>query len=86
MKKLRCNMVFCGEGFSATLNLPDKYFDVLGQPIMHLLNNRFAAHPEITWRPDWQCAEEPKAELPPITEELQKLRDVIVSLEQKFTR
>jgi len=50
---------------------------------MNMLNNRFAAQPIITWLADWQCdGEEPPA--PPIAEELQKLREVVVSLEQKF--
>ena len=72
MKKLRCNMEFCGEAFSATLDLPEEYFDALGHPIMHLLNNRLSAHPVITWRHDWQCAQEVKSELLPIGDELQK--------------
>ena len=86
MKKLRCNMEFCGEAFSATLDLPDKYFDVLGHPIMHLLDNRFSAHPVITWRQDWQCAptQSDAVELPPIGDEVQKLREVIDSLQKKF--
>ena len=84
MKKLRCNISFAGEGFTCEMNLPDKYFDGLGRPLMHLLNNRLGATPQISWRPDWQCSEEPKAELPPIGDELQKLREVVASLEKKF--
>ena len=85
MRKLRCGMTFCGETFAAELTLPDNYFDALGRPLMHLLNSRLGAQPTITWRPDWQCEPvETKTELPPIGEELQKLREVVASLEQKF--
>ena len=85
MKKLRCNITCAGQTFPATLDLPDKFFDPLGRPLMHILNNRFAAQPIITWLADWQCAQsEDKTELPTIAEELQKLREVVVSLEQKL--
>jgi len=83
VKKLRCNITCAGQTFPATLDLPDTFFDPLGRPFMNMLNNRFAAQPIITWLADWQCdGEEPPA--PPIAEELQKLREVVVSLEQKF--
>lgn len=85
MKKLRCNFTFSGETFPGVLELPDKYFDGLGRPLMHLLNNRLGAGPTITWRPDWQVDGEAPPE-PTITEELSQLRAVVASLEQKFVR
>jgi hypothetical protein len=71
------------------VTLPDEYFDDRGLPKWHLLNSRFSS-PVIIWdRPigavqvDEPVVNQPK-ELPPIGEELQKLRDVVVSLEKKF--
>ena len=78
-----------GEVFRGSVALPDEYFDEKGRPRWNLLNSRFSS-PVISWHHpigavpvDEQV--EPKAELPPIGEELQKLRDVVASLEQKFT-
>lgn len=76
-------------GFGASVTLPDEYFTETGVPKWHLLNARFS-FPNITWNRtiggvphDEDVVYQPK-ELPPIGEELQKLRDVVASLEQKF--
>lgn len=76
-------------GFGASVSLPDEYFDERGIPRWNLLNARFSS-PNITWsRPlggvphDEDVVYQPK-ELPPIGEELQKLRDVVASLQKKF--
>jgi hypothetical protein len=68
--------------------LPDAYFTDDGLPRWGLLNSRFSS-PIIVWdRPiggvlkDEGVVEQPTQ--PPISEELQKLREVVVSLEQKF--
>lgn len=90
-RTLCCGMVFCGESFAATLRLPDEYFDANGVPLWHKINSRFGGQPAIHWdRPigavpsDEPVVSEPTQETPSVREELQKLRDVVATLEKKF--
>jgi len=76
-------------GFGASVTLPDEYFTETGIPKWHLLNSQFSS-PIITWNRtiggvpcDEDVVYQPK-ELPPISEELQKLREVADSLEKKL--
>jgi hypothetical protein len=89
MRTLRCGMTFCGESFAATLRVPDEYFDERGVPRWNLLNARFSGQPIITWdRPvggvpkDEQIVFQATHSIP-IGEELQKLHEVVASLEKK---
>lgn len=89
-RSLRCGMSFCGESFAVTIhNIPDEYFDARGLPLWHKINNRFSAHPQIVWDrpigpiPVDEKIVETKTGLPPIGEELQKLREVVATLEKK---
>ena len=77
--------------FAATLRVPDEYFDARGVPLWHKLNARFGGQPTITWDipilgvpHDGDVVYQPTKELPPIGVELQKLREVVASLEKKF--
>jgi hypothetical protein len=88
MRTLSFGLCAGGDAFRASVALPDEYFDDRGLPKWHLLNARFSS-PSILWdRPigavpvDEPVVNQPK-ELPPIGEELQKLREVLASLEQK---
>ena len=91
MRTLTFSFSCCGEVFPASVVLPDKYFDERGRPRWNLLTARFS-NPNICWdnpiggvQPDDGVVNQPQ-EIPPIGDELQKLREVVVSLEQKFTR
>ena len=84
MRTLRLTL----NGFSASVTLPDHFFDEYGKPLWHLLNARFGS-PLIIWNQvigsvpkDEDVVYEP-TESTPIKEELAKLREVIFSLEQK---
>lgn len=88
-------MTFCGESFAVTIhNIPDEYFDHNGIPLWHKINNRFSAQPTITWNQviGGVPVDKPEpvvhqsAEPTPITEELQKLREVVAALEKKVVR
>lgn len=76
-------------GFQASVALPDEFFDEHGIPKWHLLNTRFSSAP-ITWVrpiggvPVDGVVEQPT--VPTINEELQKLREVVETLEMKFVR
>ena len=71
------------------MSLTDEYFNEHGVPKWHLLNSRFSA-PYIIWdkiiggvpRDGVVVANAPQPI--PIGEELQKLREVVDSLEKKF--
>ena len=83
-------LTFGLNGFRASVSLPDEYFTETGVPKWHLLNSHFSS-PVILWNRviggvpvDENVVEQPTKELPPIGEELQKLRDVVATLEQKF--
>jgi len=88
-RTLTCGINFNGEVFRATLRVPDEYFDDRGLPKWHLLNSR-CSNPQIFW--DRPIGGVPRDEVVianvpqpiPIGEELQKLREVVVSLEKKF--
>jgi hypothetical protein len=89
-RTMTCGINFNGEVFRATLCVPDEYFDeVHGLPLWHKLNSR-CSNPQIFW--DRPIGGVPRDEVVvanvpqpiPIGEELQKLRDVVVSLEKKF--
>jgi hypothetical protein len=78
-----------GEVFRGSVTLPHEYFDDRGLPRWNLLNSRFSA-PVIYWdrpigavQPDGVVvADGPQPT--PIGEELQKLREVVDSLQKKF--
>jgi hypothetical protein len=75
-------------GFSATVSVPDEFFDGGGVPLWHLLNARFSS-PSITWNTTigGVPVDEPvvnQQQVPTIGEELQKLREVVAALEKKF--
>jgi len=87
MRTLTFGMNVGGEVYRASVTLPDEYFDDRGLPKWHLLNNRFSS-PVIYWdRPIGAIRhDEVVVDVPqpiPIREELQKLRDVVASLEKK---
>jgi hypothetical protein len=89
MRTLTFGLCAGGDAFRASVALPDEYFDERGLPKWHLLNARFSS-PAIIWdriigavQKDEPVVGQPTKELPPIGEELQKLRDVVASLEQK---
>jgi hypothetical protein len=74
----------------ASVSLPDEYFTDTGVPKWNLLNSRFGS-PVIIWNMviggvpiDENIVYQPTKELPPIGEELQKLREVVAALEKKF--
>jgi hypothetical protein len=89
MRTLTFGINVGGEIYRASVTLPDEYFDDRGLPKWNLLNARFSS-PVIYWdrpiggvpRDEVVVANVPQAT--PIGEELQKLRDVVASLEQKF--
>lgn len=90
MRTLRVGIDCCGEVFRGSVTLPDGYFDDRGLPKWHLLNARFSS-PVILWdRPiggvpvDEPVVNVPPENVPTIGDELQKLREVVVSLEKKF--
>jgi hypothetical protein len=75
-------------GFSASVSVPDEFFDERGVPRWHLLNARFSS-PSITWNTPigGVPVDEPvvnQQQVPPIGEELQKLREVVAALEKEF--
>jgi hypothetical protein len=75
-------------GFSATVSVPDEFFDERGVPRWHLLNARFSS-PSITWNTPigGVPVDEPvvsQQQVPTIGEELQRLREVVATLEKKF--
>jgi hypothetical protein len=89
MRTLTFGINVGGEVYRGSVTLTNKYFDDRGLPKWHLIHARFSS-PIILWdNPiggvpvDDAVANQP-TELPPIGDELQKLREVIVSLEQKF--
>lgn len=91
MRTLTFGFNCCGEVFRGSVALPDEYFDAKGIPLWHRLNARFSS-PIVCW--DQIIGGVPRDEVvvlantpqpTPIGEELQKLRDVVASLEQKFT-
>jgi hypothetical protein len=76
-------------GFGGSVTVPDEYFTEAGIPKWHLLNAQFST-PIITWsKPiggvpvDEKVVCQPANEPLHIGEELQKLREVVASLEQK---
>ena len=80
---------FTLNGFSASVALPDHFFDERGIPRWHLLNARFGS-PFIAWNQvigavpkDEDVVYQPTQSIP-IGEELQKLREVVESLDRKF--
>lgn len=90
MRTLTFGIQAGGEVFRASVSLTDEYFDDRGLPKWHLLNSRFSA-PYIIWNRVIGGVQhdggEPvvnKPTAPPITEELQKLREVVASLEKKL--
>lgn len=76
-------------GYRASVTLPDEFFDERGIPCWHLLNARFSS-PSISWSrpiggvPKDEPVNQPTPAVPTIGEELQKLRQVVASLEQKL--
>jgi len=48
MRTLTFGFVCGGETFAGSVRLPSEYFDELGRPKWHLLNNRFSS-PSIIW-------------------------------------
>jgi hypothetical protein len=75
-------------GFSANVSVPDEFFDERGVPRWHLLNARFSS-PSITWNTPigGVPVDEPvvsQQQVPTIGEELQRLREVVATLEKKF--
>lgn len=90
MRTLTFGISVGGEVFRASVCLTDEYFDARGLPKWNLLNARFSS-PVILWdtQPigavpvDEVVVNQPQ-QIPPIGDELRKLREVIVSLEQKF--
>ena len=79
-----------GEVYRGSVRLPNEYFTDQGLPRWHLLNTRFSS-PNIIWdrvigsvQHDVPVVNQPKQSPPSMGEELQKLRDVVVSLEKKF--
>jgi hypothetical protein len=89
MRTLTFGVNVGGEVYRASVRLPNDYFDDFGRPKWHLLNSRFSS-PVILW--DRPIGGVPRDEVVvanvpqpiPIGEELQKLREVVVSLEKKF--
>lgn len=79
---------FSLNGFPASVFLPDEYFTETGVPKWHLLNSYFSS-PVMVWNRvigGVQVDEVVVANAPqaiPIGEELQKLRQVVASLEKK---
>lgn len=91
MRTLHFGMNAGGEVFRASVSLTDEYFDDRGRPRWNLLNARFSS-PVILWDappigavPVDDAVVNQPTELPPIGDELQKLREVVDSLEQKFS-
>lgn len=90
MRTLSFGINVGGEVFRASVALTDSYFDDRGRPRWNLLNARFSS-PVILWdtQPigavpvDDPVVNQPQ-QLPPIGDELQKLREVVDSLEKKF--
>jgi len=89
MRTLTFGIACGGEVYRASMTLPGEYFDERGLPKWHLLNSRFSS-PVIYWdRPigavpvDEPVVNAPQ-QPPSVREELQKLREVVVSLEKKF--
>jgi hypothetical protein len=87
-RTLSCGINCCGEVFRANVALPDEYFSASGIPLWHRLNARFSS-PVVCW--DQIIGGVPRDEVVasapqpiPISEELQKLREVVASLEKKF--
>ncbi|HEX6822676.1 MAG TPA: hypothetical protein VF123_11510 [Candidatus Sulfotelmatobacter sp.] len=81
-------LTFGLNGFRASVALPDEYFDERGVPRWHLLNSHFSSA-NIIWNRviGGVQRDEPVVNNPqptPITEELQKLREVVRLLEKKF--
>ena len=79
---------FTLNGFSASVTLPDHFFDEHGRPIWHLLNARFGS-PLIVWNQviggvpvDEDVVYQPTQSIP-IEDELRKLREVVESLNKK---
>jgi hypothetical protein len=79
---------FTLNGFSASVTLPEHFFDGHGRPRWHLLNARFGS-PFIVWdKPiggvpvDGDVVYQPTQSIP-IKDELQKLREVVESLDKK---
>jgi hypothetical protein len=79
---------FTLNGFSASVALPEHFFDERGVPRWHLLNARFGS-PAITWNqviggvPTDEEVVEQATQSIPIEEELRKLREVVESLDKK---
>lgn len=85
VRTLRLNL----NGFSASVSLPDHFFDEHNRPRWNVLNARFGS-PIIIWNQviggvpkDEDVVYQPTESIA-IGEELQKLREVVESLEQKF--
>lgn len=84
MRTLRLSL----NGFPASVALPEHFFDEKGIPRWHLLNARFGS-PFIVWdKPlgpvpkDENVVYQPTQSIP-IADELQKLREVVESLDKK---
>jgi hypothetical protein len=81
-------LTFSLNAHPASVSLPDEYFTETGVPKWHLLNSRFGV-PVIIWNrviggvPVDEVVVDPQP-IPPIEEELQKLREVVASLEKKL--
>ena len=84
MRTLRFSL----NGFSASVTLPNHFFDEYGRPLWHLLNSRFGS-PLIVWNqpiggvPRDEDVVLIPTESIPIAGDLQKLREVVASLEKK---
>lgn len=79
---------FTLNGFSASVTLPDHFFDERGIPLWHLLNARFGS-PLMIWNQvigsvpkDEDVVFQPTESIP-IKDELAKLREVLESLQNK---
>lgn len=85
MRTLRLTL----NGFSASVSLPDHFFDEHNRPRWNLLNARFGS-PIIIWNQvigavpkDEDVVYQPNESIP-IGDELQKLREVVEALEKKL--
>ena len=91
MRTLTFGISVGGETFRASVSLTDSYFDDKGRPRWNLLNARFSS-PVILWDThpigavpvDDPVVDQPP-QIPTIGDELRKLREVVDSLEKKFS-